>query len=90
MLYKGIDLGFDPYKEKDIEQKGKSYLKIKYNENMDLTPIREKANNVIKKKNLENIKRKVQKNFKLFIGIGILGFIFLILLFFFSYDKGMW
>ena len=29
ILYKGVDLGFDPYKEKDIDQKGKSYLKIK-------------------------------------------------------------
>ena len=56
---------------------------------MDLTPIREKANNVIKKKNLDNIKRKVKKNFKLFFSIGIVGFFFNIS-FFFSYDKGMW
>ena len=50
---------------------------------MDLTPIIEKANDVIKKKNLDIIKRKVQKNFKLFFSIGIVGFFFLIFLFFF-------
>ena len=28
-LYQGLDLGFDPYKNKDIDKKGKSYLKVK-------------------------------------------------------------
>ena len=27
-LYKDVNLDFDPYRDKEIEQKGKSYLKI--------------------------------------------------------------
>ena len=37
MLYRGVDLGFDPYSIEDIDKKGKSYLKIRYNaKNADL------------------------------------------------------
>ena len=33
ILYKDVNLGFDPYTEKNIDSKGKSYLKIRYNKN---------------------------------------------------------
>ena len=49
-LYKGLNLGFDPYKEKDIDKKGKSYLKIKYNENVDLFFMRERKIFILKRK----------------------------------------
>ena len=41
-LYQGINLGYDPYQEKNIDNKGKSYLKLCYNNvrNPDLNSIR--------------------------------------------------
>ena len=39
-LYKGINLGYDPYKDKNINNKGKSYLRIFYNNKVDLKKLR--------------------------------------------------
>ena len=41
-LYKEVNLGYDPYKKEDIDSKGKSYLRVFYNEeNVNLTSLRE-------------------------------------------------
>lgn len=40
-LYKQVDLGFDPYKEENIDQKGNGYLRIFYNKKINLSEFRE-------------------------------------------------
>ena len=56
ILYKGLNLGFDPYLDKNIDQKGKSYLKIRYNqmEDIDLISMREKNKSYFKKKDIQD------------------------------------
>lgn len=84
-LYKNINLGYDPYEEKDIDKKGNSYLRIYYNE-IDLTNLRN-----MKEKSLMNHRmnskalNKINKNMKVFsilglivYGIILLGFIYII------------
>ena len=39
-LYKEVNLGFDPYKEKDINKRGNSYLRLFYNKNVNLSLLR--------------------------------------------------
>ena len=84
ILYKGVNLGFDPYLEKDIDKKGKSYLKIKYNKNVDLINMREKFNNYLKKKSFQNrLISSVTHKFNIFNTLGIIGysiFIFIIII----------
>ena len=63
ILYKGLNLGYDPYLDKDIDKKGKSYLKIKYNENVDLISMREIYKNV---KIQNSLIRKVTNKFNTF------------------------
>ena len=81
-LYKGVNLGFDPYTDKDIDKKGKSYLKIKYNnKNVDLISLREKYNSFNKKSKIqENLIRPVTDNFEMSNMLGIIGYSLLILL----------
>ena len=82
-LYQGVDLGFDPYKNKDIDKKGKSYLKVKYNENIDLISLRNKQQSALNRTNFRNtIIRSVTDKFNAFNVVGIVGysyFIFIIL-----------
>ena len=40
-LYKEIDLGYDPYHYNNIDEKGNSYLRIYYNNNLNLIALRE-------------------------------------------------
>ena len=40
-LYKKVNLGYDPYKERNIDSKGKSYLRLFYNENVNLSILKE-------------------------------------------------
>ena len=39
-LYKEVELGFDPYKEDNIDSKGNSYLRLFYNDKVDLSNLR--------------------------------------------------
>ena len=79
ILYKGVDLGFDPYKEKDIDKKGKSYLKLIYNENVDLISMRENHKIYLKKEvYLKSLIDKVKNNFEIPILFGIIGYSLLI------------
>ena len=36
-LYKEVELGYDPYKEENIDSKGNSYLRLFYNDKVDLS-----------------------------------------------------
>ena len=80
ILYKDVNLGFDPYTDKNIDQKGKSYLKIKYNaKNVDLISLREKNNTYFKNKNIQdNLISPVTKKYKTFNMLGIIGYSFFI------------
>ena len=79
-LYKDINLGFDPYIDKNIHHRGKSYLKIKYNEKkVDLISLREKNNTYFKNKNIQdNLISPVTKKYKAFNILGIIGYSFFI------------
>ena len=39
-LYKKVELGYDPYKEKNIDSRRNSYLRLFYNDNFDLSALR--------------------------------------------------
>ena len=84
-LYKGVNLGFDPYTKKDIDQKGKSYLKIKYNENVDLISLRGEKKNDVKNNDYYNILiKEAFLNFEPFAIMGFCGYIWLIIVFQFN------
>ena len=87
ILYKGIKLGFDPYKEKNIDQKGKSYLKIRYNsKNIDLISLREKYKIYQKRKIYQpKLNRLNSFGFITFNLIGIIAYSLLILTFLFIF-----
>ena len=77
-LYKQVDLGFDPYQEENIDQKGNGYLRIFYNKKINLSEFREnfetyKLNHEIN----EDVIKPIRKKNK-YIGIfGIISFGFL-------------
>ena len=77
-LYKGVNLGYDPYTISDIDKKGKSYLKVRYNaKNPDLAQIRKehKQSIINKKMNEEVIKHAkdgLEMNIFAFIGDALL------------------
>ena len=80
MLYRGVDLGFDPYSIEDIDKKGKSYLKIRYNaKHADLISFREQYKKYLSKKNMENeLIKPTTNHFSTFTKIGIAGYSYLI------------
>ena len=74
-LYNGVILDFDPYINKDIDKKGKSYLKIRYNENVDLVSLRDNHHNI----NIwNNTIKSITNNCSIYIKIGIVGISYLI------------
>ena len=80
ILYKGVNLGFDPYLEKDIDKKGKSYLKIKYNKNVDLNDMREKYNKNKQNNILNDLISQVTDNFNAFNTLGIICYLIFIII----------
>ena len=76
-----MDLGYDPYKISNIDEKGKSYLKIKYNsENPDLVTLRKDYQNfVINKEMNEKVVKSVRTRFKTYFILGMLAYIILII-----------
>ena len=96
-LYKGIDLGYDPYNTKDIDNKGKSYLRAYINENVDLNKHRQEKDNQILAHNLnENALNYINSKTKTisilgFISLGYILLVFLIFLYFqVEYYKKGW
>ena len=85
-LYKQINLGFDPYKEDNIDNKGNSYLRIFYNKKVDLEELRDKINtyNLYHKINEDAINpvRKKTKLIMIFGLISYISFLFFMFLFF--------
>ena len=84
-LYKDINLEYDPYKEKekDINSKGKSYLKISYTDNnVNLTSLRENRdllllNKIINREDLDTIEDKT----KIIQSLGSIASVYLIIVF---------
>ena len=65
-LYKGINLGYDPYKIENIDSKGNSYLRIFYNNKVDLPALRENINkNSFNHKMNEDLIKPINKKIKL-------------------------
>ena len=75
-LYKQINLGFDPYKEENIDNKGNSYLRIFYNKKVNLTELRERINtyNLHNKINEDGI-NQVRKKTKFIMIFGLISYI---------------
>ena len=83
ILYKGLDLGFDPYTDKNIDQKGKSYLKIKYNENknVDIISMREKYDFYFKNKDFrDKFIKPVTDKYKMANNLSIISYSFFIVM----------
>ena len=75
-LYKNVNLGYDPYKENNIDSKGKSYLRILYNENnIDLLSLRNNRNkqNLNHKININEI-NSIHKNTNIITILGSIGY----------------
>ena len=75
-LYKEVNLGYDPYEEENIDNKGKSYLRKFYNNKVDLKELRDNINsyNLNHKINEEGIK-PVRKNTKFIMIFGLISYI---------------
>jgi len=82
-LYKDINLGYNPYETNDIDKKGKSYLRIIYNErNIDLISLRNRRDklnsyNEINNNSLNTLYNKIN----VIIVLGILSYFSLLLVF---------
>ena len=81
ILYRGLDLGYDPYNMSNIDEKGKSYLKIRYNtKNLDLAELRKNHQQyTINRTMNEEIIDSVRKRFKTYYILGMVPYIFAIL-----------
>ena len=89
-LYRQVNLGFDPYKEENIDSKGNSYLRIFYNKKVDLADLRDKINtyNLHHKINEEGI-NPVRKKTKFIMIFGLISYIsFLLFMFLFLICGG--
>lgn len=80
-LYKEVSLGFDPYQEVDIDKKGKSYLRLYYNNKVDLNYLRKKIDqyNLNVRMNSDLI-QPINKKIKFIAGFGIPSSAFLLVL----------
>ena len=81
VLYRGVDLGFDPYKISNIDSKGKSYLKMCYNgigKNPDLISMRLQNQEYLNNKTINNQTiSPIVNNFSSFNLLGIISYIYL-------------
>ncbi len=88
-LYKDVNLGYDPYKENNIDFKGKSYLRIFYNDNINLSLLRERKEEQISisriNKEIINIIRNKTKIISI-LGLISLFYLFLIFICIISYQ----
>ena len=82
VLYRGLNLGYDPYNISNIDEKGKSYLKIKYNQkNLDLVSLRKEYQEyTINKLMNKSVIDSVRKRYKTFIIMGLIAYIIFALL----------
>jgi len=88
-LYKDINLGYDPYKIKDIDKKGNSYLSIFYNENIDLFLLRNKKEQQITYERINNnIIDVIHNKTKIITNCGLiaLGYLLIIFICFISFQ----
>ena len=82
-LYKGVNLGFDPYKEENINEKGNSYLRIFYNNKVDLKDLRDKINNYNSHHKInEDAINPIRKYTKFIMIFGLISFISFIIFMF--------
>ena len=92
ILYRGLKLGYNPYNISNIDEKGKSYLKIRYNKNLDLASLRKEHQQYLINQTMnEKIVGTVRKRFKSFYIMGMIFYIIAILFISFSlyfYFKG--
>ena len=85
-LFQDVNLGYDPYKINDIDLKGKSYLRITYNEEkVDLSQLRkdrDKSNNIDRMNNdiIDSIRNKTE--LMIMIGFPSLLYLFIVFLIF--------
>ena len=88
-LYKEVNLGYDPYKEENIDNKGNSYLRIFYSNKVNLEELRDKINtyNLHHKINEDAINpiRKNTKYIMIFGLISYISFLIFMLMFFCSH-----
>ena len=83
-LYKELNLGYDPYKEENIDNKGNSYLRLFYNNKVDLKELRNNINNYnLNHKINEDAINPIRKNIKLIMIFGLISYIsfFIVMLF---------
>ena len=80
-LFQGINLGYDPYKINNIDSKGKSYLRISYNErNVDLSQLRkDRDKSYLTLEIKTSIINSIEKKTKSMVLIGLISLAYLII-----------
>ena len=75
-LYKQVNLGYDPYKEENIDKRGNSYLRIYYNKKVNLQELRDNINtyNLHHKIN-EDVINPIRKYIKFVFIFGLISYI---------------
>lgn len=87
-LYKGVNLGYDPYKKENIDNKGNSYLRIFYNNKVDLKKHRSNKKNHQKEYSINKEIDEVRKSSKSIMIFGLISYIsYLISIIFFVIFK---
>jgi len=83
-LYKEVELGYDPYKEENIDSKGNSYLRIYYNDKVNLSILKDNINEYNFNHTMnEDFIKPINKKIKLttIIGLAASGALLLIIIF---------
>ena len=89
LLLRGINLGYDPYEINDIDKKGKSYLKVRYNtKRPNLISMREQKNQSISDKTMnQEVVGSIGKKYLFMIGAIVFYFYSFICLAVFTDEK---
>ena len=79
-LYKNINLGYDPYEEKDIDKKGNSYLRTYYNKEISLINLRKSRDDSFLSYQMNSIAlNKINKNMKTISILGLIACVYLLI-----------
>ena len=92
-LYKEVELGYDPYKEDDIDSKGNSYLRFFYNDKVDLSNLKKNIDeyNFNHTKNddfVKPINKKIKRTS--IVGLAASGALLIAIIFYFVFKRDCW
>ena len=92
-LYKEVELGYDPYKEENIDSKGNSYLRLFYNDKVDLSILKKNIseynfNHTLNEDLIKPINKKIKRTS--FVGLAASGALLIAIIFYFVFRRDCW